>query len=123
MFRNQPSDGLRVEYDVARAAIEISIERGFDVIFDGNFRALDGGNLPLPLFSFRGATTCAFYLDVSLAETLRRHARRSERRLTVDEMKALYPYARPLEGYPETVIRESSSLDETVRTIRRIAGV
>lgn len=123
MFRNSASDDVRLEYDMATAAIEIAIGAGFDVIFDANFRLLDAGKLPLPLFSFPGATTFAFYLDVSLPETLRRHAGRNDRRLTIDEMKRLYAFAQPLAVYPETVIPESSSLDESVATIRRIAGI
>lgn len=122
MFRNSASD-VRLEYDIATAAIEIAIGAGFDVIFDANFRLLDGGKLPLPLFSFPGATTFAFYLDVSLPETLRRHAGRSDQRLTVEEMRQLYRFAQPLGAYPETVIPEGSSLDETVSTIRRVAGI
>lgn len=123
MFRNRASDEVMVEYDVAKAAIEISIEQGFNVIFDGNFRLRDGGRLPLPLFSFPGATTFVFYLDVSLPETLRRHVNRNDQRLTVEGMKRLYRFAQPLGAYPETVIPEGSSLDETLSTIRRVADI
>jgi predicted kinase len=122
MIRNQPA-GARLEYRLAESAIRIAMTGGFDVIFEGNFRGTANGNLPLPLLSFEHTAVHAFYLDVSLAETLRRHATREDQRITAERMKELYAYAQPLPVLAETMIPEDSTLGEAVAIIRRISGI
>lgn len=69
----------------------------------------------------RGRTSC-FYLDVSWEETLRRHETRPQRsRFDPDEMRQWYVRQDLLPDDRETVIDESATLDETVRTIVRDA--
>lgn len=108
---------------MAGQAIKSSLDAGFNVIFDGNFRLLDDGQLPLPLFSYPGAESYAFYLQVSLEETLRRHAGRVDQRIDTDRMRGLYPFAQPLGHARETVIPEGAMLEDTLATIRRVTGI
>lgn len=123
MFRNHPPGVSRIEYTLAGQAIESSLDAGFNVIFDGNFRLLDDGELPLPLFSYPDAESYAFYLQVGLEETLRRHAGRVDQRIDAARMRALYEFAQPLGHARETVIPEGATLEETLATIRRVTGV
>jgi len=123
MLRNQLSEDTRGEYRLAESCIEIALGHAFDVIFEGNFRALAGGELPVPLLGFDGATVHAFYMDVSLPETLRRHTMRADQRITAERMVDLYPAARPIDVLAEVVLHESLSVEQSVQTIRGVTGL
>ena len=116
-------DHYRAEYRMAEAAIRSALDLRLDVIFEGNFRTLPDGSLPLSLLGFADAEVFAFYMDVSLSETLRRHEFRSDRRITADRMVELYPAAQPIESLAEVRIGEGVSIEAAVRTIREISGV
>jgi hypothetical protein len=68
--------------------------------------------------------TSVFYLDVSLAETLRRHTTRPQAtEFSPADMRGWY-VPRDLLGSPgEHMVPESSALDETVGLIARTAGL
>lgn len=65
-----------------------------------------------------------FYLDVSFEETLKRHSTRpNNNEFGEAEMKTWWEYATPT-GYEfETTIPETSTFEETVATIARVAGL
>ena len=120
--RNHPPE-TRAEYRMAEAAIRSALDLRLDVIFEGNFRTLPDGSPPLSLLGFADAEVFAFYLDISLEETLRRHEIRSDRRITADRMVELYPAAQPIESLAEVRIGEGVSIEAAARTIREISGV
>jgi guanylate kinase len=121
MFRNAPGSTERPEYAAAGAAIQAALGLGFDVIFEGNFRVAENGALPLQLFDLPGAQTFAFYLEASLDETLQRHEGRADQRMTTERMRELYDFCRPLDQYPEVIIPQHSTIQQTVATIRQLA--
>ena len=120
--RNQPHDA-RAEYRLAEAAIRAAAGLGSDVIFEGNFRVLPDGRLPLSLFDVRETAVFAFYMEASLEETLRRHASRSDRRITAERMVELYPAAKPIELLSEVRLAEGLAVDEAVTAIRDVSGL
>lgn len=87
-----------------------------DVLFEGNFRPDTHAALLERLFALPDVDVFAVYLDVSLPETLRRHATRPQI-ITVDKMTELHPVAVPLGVPDEVVIPESSTVEETVATV------
>jgi adenylate kinase family enzyme len=106
-----------IELDILKC-----FERGFDVIFEGNFRPGTHRDLLERLFSQHPDDNYVFYLDVSLEETLRRHGTR-ERIISEPEMRALYEYAVPLGHASESIVPEHFSIEEAVAHIRRIADL
>ena len=62
-----------IELDILKC-----FERGFDVIFEGNFRPDTHRDLLERLFSQHPVDNHVFYLDVSFEETLRRHGTREQ---------------------------------------------
>jgi hypothetical protein len=71
----------------------------------------------------RGRTS-VFYLDVSLAETLRRHRTRPQAaEFTAADMRGWYVRRDLLGVDDEQVIAESATLDETVARIAATAGL
>ncbi|WP_433174908.1 AAA family ATPase [Actinoallomurus sp. CA-150999] len=65
-----------------------------------------------------------FYLDASWDETLRRHASRPQREeFGAEHMREWYRPLDLLPGRCETVIAETSPLEETVRQVMREAGL
>jgi hypothetical protein len=65
----------------------------------------------------------AFYLDVNLEESLRRHAGRSDGRITAQRMVELYPAARPIEALNEVALAEAMTVDDKVKAIRTASGL
>ena len=93
-------------------------------MLDGILRAdLYAATLAAMAAGHRGSTTVV-YLDVTLAETLRRHSTRPQAdQFTADDMRGWY---RPCDllGVPgEVVLPEGTSLDEAVTTIAAAAGL
>jgi hypothetical protein len=117
------SDDARIEYRLAEAAIGVALGQHFDVIFEGNFRPLPDGGLPLRLLDFASTAVFAFYLDVSLEESLDRHAGRSDGRITAQRMVELYPAARPIEALNEVALAEAMTVDDKVKAIRTASGL
>ena len=106
-----------IELDILKC-----FERGFDVIFEGNFRPDTHRDLLERLFSQHPDDNHVFYLDVSFEETLRRHGTRQQN-ISEAEMRALYEFATPLGNASESIVPEHLSIDEVVADIRRMAGL
>ncbi|MFD1535586.1 hypothetical protein [Nonomuraea guangzhouensis] len=74
--------------------------------------------------SVTGQSLRGYYLDVSWQETLRRHDTRPQRaQFGPDDMRPWYLEQDVLPDAMETIIDESSTLDDTVRLIVRDAGL
>jgi hypothetical protein len=116
-----PSKGL--EYELAGAAIRTALSLDTDVIFEGNFRESPELELWLPLHQLGAAEVYCFFMEVSLDETLRRHATRADRRITAERMLELYEYARPIASLEERLLDETLTVEEAVAVIQKTTGL
>ena len=123
MFMFQAADDAHVpDQELIELDILKCFEHGFDVIFEGNFRPDTHRDLLERLFSQHPDDNHVFYLDVSFAETLRRHGTRDQI-IFEAQMRALYEHTVPLGDPSESIVPEHFSIDETVAHIRRIADL
>jgi len=104
--------------------VRFALDHGYHAVLEGIlFRELYGPMLTALLSAHRGRTA-VFYLDVSLAETLHRHATRPQaEQFTAADMRGWYTPRDLLGLDDEQVIPESSTLDETVARIATTAGL
>jgi adenylate kinase family enzyme len=124
MFMFKTDDETKVpDKELLEQNILTCLERGFDVIFEGNFKGATHKPMLERIFTAHPDENYVFYLDVSLNETLKRHNKREEQLLTAQEVKGLYDFATPL-GHPtEKIVPEHSSIAESVELIRQTAGI
>jgi predicted kinase len=104
--------------------VRAALDHGYHVVLDGILRAdLYAATLTALVTDHRGSTTMV-YLDVPLAETLRRHRTLPQADLfTAEDMRGWYR-PRDLLGVPgEVVLPEGTGLDEAVTTIAAAAGL
>jgi MoxR-like ATPase len=111
---------LSLEYEMSASDVLIGLRLGFDVIFDGNFRAEEPDPFLDRLLAAHPDRNYFFYLDASLRETLKRHGTKADPRISARKMREVYKYASPLGLAGEVVIPQSSSLQQTVDEILRI---
>jgi hypothetical protein len=104
--------------------LRFALDHGYHAVLEGIlFRALYGPMLTVLRAAHRGRTS-VFYLDVSLAETLRRHRTRPQAtEFTAADMRGWYAPRDLLGVDDEHVIPESSTLDATVTRIAATAGL
>jgi predicted kinase len=89
---------------------------GYHVVLDGILKSARYGSMLTGLHADFGGHF--FYLDVSLAETLRRHAGRPlAAEVASDQLERWYEQADLLGTVPELVIGEQSTLAQTVATV------
>ncbi|MET8152040.1 hypothetical protein ACIBSW_40375 [Actinoplanes sp. NPDC049668] len=95
-----------------------ALAAGYHVVLDGILHTGQHGTLLRDLIAGHPGPSFTFWLDVSLDETLRRHAGRQDlAHVSAASMRSWYS---PLDllGVPgELVIDEASSLEQTVATI------
>ena len=105
--------------DLLDQTTRFSISRGYIVILEGILGSEKYGPMLRGLANdFRAL---AFYIDVSFEETLRRHETKPNRHeFGADKMKSWYLEKDYLKLDGETIISETSSLEESVSTIVRI---
>lgn len=119
-FVNPPRRDHGLEYEMSASDVNIGLQLGFDVIFDGNFTAEDPDPFLDRLFSTHPEENYLFYLEATLRETLKRHATRVAPRISTRKMREVYKYASPTGLAGEVVIPQSSSLEQTVEQIIRV---
>jgi len=100
-----------------------ALSRGYDVILDGILVFHQYGDM-LRELAARCPDHHFFYFDISLDETLRRHATKPiAHEVGEQDLRGWYR-ARNVTGFAnETIIPESSSVEESVRLIVRTAGL
>ncbi|MGI5291503.1 SRPBCC domain-containing protein [Nonomuraea polychroma] len=101
-----------------------ALDAGYRVILEGILAGSRYGEMLHALCrDHRGRTLC-YYLDISWEETLRRHETRPQRvQFGPDEMRQWYVRRDVLPDVHETIIDESSELDEIVQLVLRDAGL
>lgn len=110
-----------LEYDMCVSNILIALDKGFDVIFDGNYNAKEKPDFFNKVLREHPNDNYFFYLDASLEETLKRHVTRADQRIRPEKMMELYKFASPTDYKDEVIIPESSSLEDTVNLIKKVS--
>ena len=95
-----------------------SLDRGYHVVLDGILYAGHYEPMLAGLGQDHRGRSHFYYLEVSLDETIRRHATRPQAaEFGPDEMREWYRPRDLLAAVPERIIPEASTLDETVESI------
>ncbi|MDG4817027.1 MULTISPECIES: AAA family ATPase [unclassified Micromonospora] len=106
------------------ATARTALDLGYHVILEGILHTERYADALHHLIDHHPGPTAVFYLDVSYDETVRRHLTRAEPiPVTPDEMRHWYTHRDLLHTPTETVIPETSTLDQTVATILRDSGL
>lgn len=123
VLRERDGPGILAVALIERTA-RFALDHGYHVVLEGILYAPWYGDMIRALCRSHRGVTRVFYLDVSLEETLRRHATRPQAtEFTPQDMRGWYA-GRDLLGLPdEQVIGEESGLDATVARIAAVAGL
>ncbi|HYK34104.1 MAG TPA: kinase [Streptosporangiaceae bacterium] len=98
--------------------VRYCLDHGYHAVLDGILRADAYEQMLVGLKRDHAGTSCFYYLDVTLDETLRRHATRPQAsEFTADDMRSWYRPRDLLTTIQERVIAETSSLRQTVEEI------
>src|SRR6266404_2310233 len=113
--------------EMVEANTMIALKHGFDVILEGILNVQKPGrrNMYNRIFQAHPDENYIFYMEASFDETVRRHDTRPDKReqFGAKDMREWYDLASPTGHEREIVIPEPSSLEETVRTIGKVAGL
>lgn len=124
MFSDHRQPGHTVSKKLATSAVLLGLENGYDVIYEGILNLKTSGDNLQDIFKVHTEENYLFYLDVSFDETVKRHQTRPEKaEFKAEAMKKWWDYASPTNNVSETIIPESSSLDNTVKIISEVAGL
>lgn len=123
MFNDKPSSAA-VRHEMIIADALLALRHGFDVIMDGIFSLNSHKPTFEKLFAEHPEENYLFYFDVSFDETLRRHQTRAQKELFGEtEMREWFKLNDHTGHSFEQVIPETSTLEETIDTIRQAAGL
>lgn len=104
--------------------VRFALDHGYHAVLEGILLRDRYGPMLTALRKAHLGRTSVFYLDVSLAETLRRHRTRPQAtEFTPADMRGWYAPRDLLGVDDEQVIPESSTLDATVARIAAAAGL
>lgn len=97
-----------------------ALQDGYNVILEGILSVRSYGEVLAELFRKHPEENYIFYFDISLTETLKRHATRPQRGSFGEaEMREWYPSAHKSGHRLEHVIPERFSIEQTVAFIKR----
>jgi predicted kinase len=103
---------------------EMALASGYHVVLEGILAADRYGPMLRGLLAGHDGAGHVYYLDVSFAESVRRHATRpTAGQFTPAEMHEWYAAGDVLGVPGERVVPESSAFDETVETILRTSSL
>jgi predicted kinase len=101
----------------------LALNHGYHVVLEGILATARYRPMLAELVTDHGGETYVFYLDVPLAETLRRHALRPQAaEFTADDMRDWYLPDDRLGLAGEQVLAPTATLDEAVELIAGAAG-
>lgn len=120
MFSDHHKPGHRPGLELALNMVNFGLDNDYNVVLEG---ILDTNIIDLsPLLSQRECYL--FYLNISLDETISRHAQRSKsRKFGPEALRRWRKYASPANHPTEILINEASSKVETVNTIAKVANI
>ncbi|MFG3552837.1 kinase [Micromonospora sp. NPDC047557] len=104
--------------------VRFALDHGYHVVLEGILHSSRYRRMLTSLRDGHRGRSLFCYLDVSLAETLRRHLTRPQAaEFTAEQMSGWYA-ARDVLGWPdELVLPETTGLDEAVEAIAAAAGL
>ncbi len=104
--------------------VRFALDHHYHVVLEGILASSEYGSMIAALRRAHRGTTHLFYLDVSLEETLRRHALRPQAtEFTAEDMRGWY-IPRDLLGLTdECVVSEASSIEATITHIAAVADL
>jgi hypothetical protein len=111
-----------IDQELIERVILTCLERGVDVVFEGNFKVDTHRDLLERLFRAHPEENYIFYVDVGLEETLRRHASRPQI-ISEEKVRELHPLATPLGNPREILIPEKTAVDAAVRLVLDRSGL
>jgi predicted kinase len=121
LLREHESVRQPIAADLIGLNVRFALERGYHVVLEGILDRDRYGDMIAGLQRDHPGETHLFYLDVSFAETLRRHATRPQAaEFTGDHMRAWYRRRDALALPGERIIPESSTLAETIELISAV---
>lgn len=121
--------GSKLNSDTIRRMIKhntlTALGDGYNVILEGILSLRAYGEVLSEIFERHPHENHLFYFDVSLEEALRRHTTRPEQAgFGEAEMREWYEVGACRYGRePERVIPEDSSLEQTLRFIKKVSGI
>lgn len=108
--------------DLISMCVRFALQRGFNVVLEGILRADHYAVMLEELHREYPGASAWYYLDISFAETVRRHAiRPQETEFSTEDMRGWYRPNDLLSFVDETIIGENSPLTDTVDRIYREA--
>lgn len=113
-------------WEMIEANALIGLNNGFDVVLEGilNVKKPPHQEVFKRIFEAHPTENYIFYIDVQFEETLRRHSSRPQKSdFGEKEMREWWELASRMGHTDELVIPEPSTLEETVRTIGKVAGL
>ena len=115
--RNSPTIHKMIQSNVL-----VALEDGYNVILEGILTVRSYEDVLETIFLRHPKDNYIFYFDVSLEETLRRHATRPKlTQFSETEMREWYPPAHKSGHKFEHIIPEHFSIEETIEYIKRIS--
>jgi len=124
LFSDQKTPDHQASKEMVVNNVLFGLESGYDVILDGILNINTDKFMFDRIFQAHPKENYFLFLDVGYEETLRRHNTRPEKsEFGEEQMKEWWGWSTPTKQPGETVIPETSSIEETVEIIRRIAGL
>lgn len=122
MFSDHHIAGHDAARELATESVLLGLRNGYDVIYEGILNIKTHRKQFEDIFATHPKENYFFYLEASFDETVKRHKTRPEKsEFTPKAMEKWWNYASPT-GLPfETIIPETSSLEETIKTIGEVA--
>lgn len=100
--------------------VRYALDNGYDVILDGILFTRHYANMLRRLSADHAGTTGHDYLDITLEETLRRHASRPlAREVSPEQLRGWYNHRDLLPLVQECIIDETASLEAIVERVMR----
>lgn len=124
-FNDHRKTGHMHSRAVAEKVVVTGLENGYDVIYHGILRLNDGNHKRFDkILKAHPLENYFFYLDVGFEATVKRHATQPKKHeFSADSMKKWWKFSSPINTELETVIPESSSVDETLETISKVTEI
>lgn len=113
-------------HSMIKSNVLIALNEGYDVILEGILNAKSYKPMLQEILAVHPTENYMFYFDISFKETMRRHRTRPAKdtpSFTDDDMKSWYPAAYIPIHDEEKLIREESSLEETVKFITQSSNL
>ena len=125
MFSDPSSEKGRLAYKklIVQSA-KYGLLNGYDVVVEGILHLKTSKKYIEELFKIGYEETHMFYFDVSFEETVSKHNTRVKKKeFGPDSMKKWWEFSKKAGAKAEYIIQESSSIEDSLKTISKIADL